>query len=142
LLKDSGLDRTTFVVPYLIYKLTMRLDKICSKRHDKNKNFFPSMNHETTFCSKYNYKKYENTNFNFEYKKYYLSISLWDNFVMSFTILFCTVLFCQILNVLRIKRTLISWLRRCLPWTQFHLFFRWSNWQSYDNKQWYISVKK
>jgi hypothetical protein len=75
--KEQILDMTIFVVFCLIYKLIKRLDKIDSMRQDKNKNFCPLLNHMTTFCPQYKYKKYENTHFIFKYKNYYFSISLW-----------------------------------------------------------------
>jgi hypothetical protein len=109
LLKNRGLDRTTFVVPCLIQKLVLVLDKIDSKGQDKNKNFCPPLNHGTTFCPWYNYKKYENTHFIFEYKKYYLSFSHRCNFVLSCSTLFCHILSCIVLfstYCLQIKRIL------------------------------------
>jgi hypothetical protein len=105
-LLNRWLDVTTFVVSCLIQKPVMVLDKIDSKGQDKNKNLCPSLSHSTTFCPWYNYKKYKNTHFIFEYKKYYLSFFHRCNFVLSCSILCCSVLFCSVLTVLQIKRTL------------------------------------
>jgi hypothetical protein len=93
LLKNRGLNWTTFVVLCLIQKLIKRLDKRDSKGLDKNKIFCPPLNHRTTFWPQYNYKKYENIHFMFEYKKYYRSIFLQYNFV-----LFCILLLCDVLS--------------------------------------------
>jgi hypothetical protein len=65
LLKNRGLDWTTFFVLRLIQKLLMVLDKMDSKRHDKNKNFCSPLNHRITFCPWYNYKKYKKYSFYF-----------------------------------------------------------------------------
>jgi hypothetical protein len=70
---------TTFVVPCLIYKLIMILDKIGSKGQDQSNNFCLSLNQRTTFCAWYNYTKYENTHFICEYKNI-ISFSLIDEF--------------------------------------------------------------
>jgi hypothetical protein len=78
----------------------MGQDKICSKGQDKIRNFCSSLNHRTTFCSQYNYKKYENTLFIFKYEKI-ISLSLFDiilscpvpsYFVLYYLVLSCTVL--------------------------------------------------
>jgi hypothetical protein len=95
------MDWTTFIVPCLIQKLVIVLDKIGSKGQDKNKNLCPSLNHRTTFCPCYNYKKYENTNI--------ISLSLTDAIlscpVLPCSVMFCPVPFCPVFTVLQIKRT-------------------------------------
>jgi hypothetical protein len=98
LLKNMGVDMTTFIVPCLIQKLVMRLDKIG-----------PSLNHKTTFYPRYNYKKDENIHFIFEYKNI-IFLSLTDAILfysdVPSDVLFCLILFFQVLIVLQIKDTL------------------------------------
>jgi hypothetical protein len=88
LLKNRGLDWITFVLPCLIQKLVLVLDKICSKGQDKNKNFCLSLRqlfvHGSTI---------KNT------KIPILFLKIKNIIFLSFTdaILFCPVLACFVL---------------------------------------------
>jgi hypothetical protein len=81
MLKNKELDKTTQVVPCLIVKLFQGLDKFGGKRHDKNINFCPSLNHNTTFCPKYKLSKIP---------KYHL--------VHQISVMCCVVLSCVVLS--------------------------------------------
>jgi hypothetical protein len=72
----------------------------------------------TIFYPQYNYKKYENIHFIFEYKEYYFSISLRYSFVLSCTI-YCSVMyyFVQLLLFCESKRN------RATLFCFFTLFF-------------------
>jgi hypothetical protein len=112
--------------PVWFRKLVLILDKIYSKWQDKNKNFCSSLNQRTTFCPWNNYKKYENTHFVFENKKYYLSFYHWCNFVLSYFTLLCHILFCSVLIILQIKRTLCFSSLNCIQ-GQTHVALRMCN---------------
>jgi hypothetical protein len=63
----------------------------------QKQDFLSLLNHKTTFGPYYDYKKYENAHFIFQYKKYYHHISFRYNFILSYAILFRTVISCIVL---------------------------------------------
>jgi hypothetical protein len=100
---------TTFIVLCLIQKLVIVLDKIGSKRKEKNNNFCPSLNDMTHFvyCTTIKNTKIPIL---FSNIKNIISLSLIDTIlfcpVLPCFVMFCHILFYPVLTVLQIKRTL------------------------------------